>query len=111
MVLHDLDRIAKDRPRRFGAESHACFHQRGCNRQHRNPFFHLTSSVASNTDTTAKQSHYWGRGFTSQYVGLEKIHEKYRDHGLVILGFPANNFLGQEPGTNEEWRGCPYFTL
>jgi glutathione peroxidase len=41
-------------------------------------------------------------GFTPQYAGLEKIYEKYKDQGFVILGFPANNFLAQEPGTNEE---------
>jgi len=41
-------------------------------------------------------------GFTSQYAGLQKLYEKYQDQGFVILGFPANNFLGQEPGTNEE---------
>ena len=41
-------------------------------------------------------------GFTPQYAGLEKIYEKYKDRGFVILGFPANNFGGQEPGTNEE---------
>ena len=41
-------------------------------------------------------------GYTSQYEGLEKIYGKYKDQGLVILGFPANNFMGQEPGTNEE---------
>jgi glutathione peroxidase len=41
-------------------------------------------------------------GFTPQYEGLEKVYLKYKDRGLVILGFPANNFMGQEPGTNEE---------
>ena len=41
-------------------------------------------------------------GFTSQYAGLEALYEKYKDRGFVILGFPANNFGGQEPGTNEE---------
>lgn len=41
-------------------------------------------------------------GYTPQYAGLEKIYEKYKDRGFVILGFPANNFGGQEPGTNEE---------
>ena len=41
-------------------------------------------------------------GFTPQYEGLEKIYEKYKDRGFVILGFPANNFGSQEPGTNEE---------
>jgi glutathione peroxidase len=41
-------------------------------------------------------------GLTPQYEGLEKIYENYRDRGLEVLGFPANNFLGQEPGTEEE---------
>ncbi|MDP8201429.1 MAG: glutathione peroxidase [Candidatus Tenebribacter burtonii] len=41
-------------------------------------------------------------GFTYQYEGLEKLHETYKDSGLVILGFPANNFLKQEPGSDEE---------
>jgi glutathione peroxidase len=41
-------------------------------------------------------------GFTPQYEGLEKLYEKYKDQGFVILGFPANNFGAQEPGTNEE---------
>jgi glutathione peroxidase len=41
-------------------------------------------------------------GYTPQYEGLEKVYEKYKDKGFVILGFPANNFGGQEPGTNEE---------
>jgi glutathione peroxidase len=40
--------------------------------------------------------------FTPQYTALEAIYEKYKDQGFVILGFPANNFGGQEPGTNEE---------
>jgi len=41
-------------------------------------------------------------GLTPQYEGLEKVYEKYRDQGFEVLGFPANNFLGQEPGTEEE---------
>jgi glutathione peroxidase len=41
-------------------------------------------------------------GFTPQYAGLEKLYEKYKDRGLVVLGFPANNFLWQEPGTDAE---------
>lgn len=41
-------------------------------------------------------------GFTYQYEGLEELHKKYKDKGLVILGFPCNQFGGQEPGTNEE---------
>jgi glutathione peroxidase len=41
-------------------------------------------------------------GYTPQYSALEAIYEKYKDQGFVILGFPANNFGAQEPGTNEE---------
>ena len=41
-------------------------------------------------------------GYTPQYEGLQAIYAKYRDQGLVVIGFPANNFGGQEPGTNEE---------
>jgi glutathione peroxidase len=41
-------------------------------------------------------------GLTPQYEALEKIHEKYHGKGFAVLGFPANNFAGQEPGTNAE---------
>ena len=41
-------------------------------------------------------------GYTPQYSALESIYEKYKGQGFVILGFPANNFGAQEPGTNEE---------
>jgi len=41
-------------------------------------------------------------GYTPQYTALESVYEKYKDRGFVILGFPANNFGGQEPGTNQE---------
>ena len=41
-------------------------------------------------------------GFTPQYKELEAMYEKYKDQGLLVIGFPANNFLSQEPGTNEE---------
>ncbi len=41
-------------------------------------------------------------GFTPQYAGLEALYRQYKDRGFVVLGFPANNFMGQEPGTNEE---------
>lgn len=41
-------------------------------------------------------------GYTPQYTALEAIYEKYKAQGLVIVGFPANNFGAQEPGTNEE---------
>src|SRR5690242_14837896 len=39
-------------------------------------------------------------GLTPQYADLEKVYENYRDKGLVVLGFPANEFAGQEPGSN-----------
>lgn len=41
-------------------------------------------------------------GFTKQYAGLQSLYETYKEQGLVIIGFPANNFMGQEPGTNQE---------
>lgn len=41
-------------------------------------------------------------GLTPQYEGLERLYKKYKAQGFEVLGFPANNFLGQEPGTNEE---------
>jgi len=41
-------------------------------------------------------------GFTPQYKGLEDLHAKHHDKGLSILGFPCNQFLSQEPGTNQE---------
>lgn len=41
-------------------------------------------------------------GFTPQYDGLEKLYQKYKDRGLVVLGFPSNQFLEQDPGSNEE---------
>lgn len=41
-------------------------------------------------------------GNTPQYKGLEALYEKYKDQGFVVLGFPANDFGGQEPGSNKE---------
>jgi len=41
-------------------------------------------------------------GLTPQYKALEAVHEKYKDKGFAVLGFPCNQFGGQEPGTNEE---------
>jgi glutathione peroxidase len=43
-------------------------------------------------------------GFTPQYEGLEKLHEKYGPKGLAVLGFPANEFGSQEPGSDEQIR-------
>lgn len=41
-------------------------------------------------------------GFTPQYAGLEKLYERYKDRGLVVLGVPANDFGAQEPGSAED---------
>ncbi len=41
-------------------------------------------------------------GFTPQFAGLEELYKKYKDRGLVILGFPCNQFAEQDPGSNEE---------
>lgn len=41
-------------------------------------------------------------GFTPQYEGLQALYEEYRDQGFTVLGFPANNFGGQEPGSDDE---------
>jgi glutathione peroxidase len=41
-------------------------------------------------------------GFTGQYEGLESVYDKYKDRGLVVIGFPSNDFGDQEPGSNKE---------
>lgn len=41
-------------------------------------------------------------GFTKQYEGLQSLYEDYQDRGLVVLGVPSNDFMGQEPGSNED---------
>ncbi|MBN1921192.1 MAG: glutathione peroxidase [Anaerolineae bacterium] len=41
-------------------------------------------------------------GFTPQFAGLEELYKKYKDRGLVVLGFPCNQFAEQDPGSNEE---------
>ena len=41
-------------------------------------------------------------GFTPQFEGLEKVYQKYQSQGLVVLGFPCNQFAGQDPGSNNE---------
>jgi glutathione peroxidase len=43
-------------------------------------------------------------GYTPQYEALEKLHAKYRDRGFSVLGFPSNDFLGQEPGDEKQIR-------
>ncbi len=65
------------------------------------------------TDESVKMEQYKGLvvlivntaskcGFTGQYAGLQALYEKYSGKGFVILGFPSNDFLRQEPGSNEE---------
>lgn len=44
-------------------------------------------------------------GFTPQFAGLEKLHEAYKDQGLVVIGFPCNQFAHQDPGSDEEISG------
>jgi glutathione peroxidase len=70
-------------------------------------------SMPNIDDRKVKLSHYKGKvllvvnvashcGFTPQYKGLEALYKQYEHQGFVILGFPANNFAEQEPGTNSE---------
>ena len=70
-------------------------------------------TVKSITGSDVRLSDYRGKvvmvvntaskcGFTGQYAGLQALYDKYGKRGFVILGFPANDFLRQEPGTNEE---------
>jgi len=44
-------------------------------------------------------------GFTPQYKGLEELYQKYRERGFVVLGFPCNQFGGQEPGSDKDIQG------
>ena len=41
-------------------------------------------------------------GFTPQFAGLEKLYQQYKDQGFLVLGFPCNQFGGQDPGSNDQ---------
>ena len=60
------------------------------------PLAHYRGKVVLIVNTASKC------GFTRQYEGLEKLYKRFRDRGLVILGFPCNQFGAQEPGSAEE---------
>jgi glutathione peroxidase len=75
------------------------------------PFYGFVVKNAKNEDV--KLSDYIGKavlvvnvaskcGFTNQYEGLQKLYSDYSAKGFVILGFPSNQFFGQEPGSNED---------
>ena len=74
-------------------------------------FFDFTARLADGTEVS--MADYRGKvvlavnvaskcGFTPQYSGLEQLHRTYHDRGLVVLGFPCNQFGDQEPGTEQE---------
>lgn len=72
-------------------------------------------SLKLNDGTPKKLADYRGKalllvntasrcGYTKQYAPMEQLYRKYRERGFEVLAFPANDFMGQEPGTNEEIR-------
>ncbi|WP_025119766.1 MULTISPECIES: glutathione peroxidase [unclassified Serratia (in: enterobacteria)] len=76
-----------------------------------NPIYATTLQTIENQSTTLDA--YAGKvllvvnvasecGLTKQYEGLETLYETWREQGFAVLGFPSNEFLGQEPGSNEE---------
>ncbi|NBJ36046.1 glutathione peroxidase [Serratia fonticola] len=76
-----------------------------------NPIYAIPLQTIENQSTTLNA--YAGKvllvvnvasecGLTKQYEGLEKLYEIWREQGFAVLGFPSNEFLGQEPGSNEE---------
>ncbi|HOQ32433.1 MAG TPA: glutathione peroxidase [Candidatus Hydrogenedens sp.] len=89
------------------------FPQKGLNAEQRSQDTPLKFKVKSINGQEVDLQQYKGKvvmivntasrcGFTPQYQQLESLYQKYKDRGFVILGFPANNFMNQEPGSNEE---------
>src|SRR5690606_18937033 len=79
----------------------------------RMPLLHDFTARPLRGDSEVALSHYADRvvlvvntasecGFTPQFAGLEALYAKYREHGFVVLGFPCNQFGGQEPGGADE---------
>lgn len=81
-----------------------------------NGFYNLSAKSLTGNEVSMKE--YEGKvvivvntaskcGLTYQYAGLEKLYQKYKDQGLVILGFPCNQFANQEPGDSKSiQQGC-----